>query len=512
MARLPVGFRLRERRKQLGITQAGLAGEVGISPSYLNLIEHGRREVAGALLNRLAAALAIDSATLSGAEDARLVQDLAEIATDPLLRDLQLEQDAAQEIVGRHVNWGRALLRLHRSYAGAIGVAETLADRLAHDSELVEVSHELLTRITSIRSFSEILSEHEDIDPARRARFVTLLAEESGRLGETARKLFERLSEQGADPRPTTPAQEVDDFFIDRGNHFPALEAAAERLAGLLEADELEAGLRARLRDVHGVRVEAASGILAAGDDGGVLSADGALFRVPVNAPPSTLRFLLARLVFWLEHAAELRELAGDRRLTTDPARERAALALARYGAGALLFPYEAFRRAAEESRYDLERLAALFGASFEQVCHRLVTLRRPGAQGIPFAFLRVDPAGNITKRFSLPTLRLPRQGGACPLWIVYRAFQAPGTLLTQRIRLPDGRAFVFVARAVAKPSPYFGQPAEMHSVLIGCDAIHADRLVYGDAGAAVETGINCHVCPRAACPQRAFPSALPPQ
>ncbi|MYZ47563.1 helix-turn-helix domain-containing protein [Propylenella binzhouense] len=506
MARVPVGYRLRECRRKRGITQAALAAEIGISASYLNLIEHGKREVAGRLLNRLAAALDLDLADLTGAEASRLVQDLTEISADPLVQDLGIDQAGAQEIVGRQPEWGRALVRLHRSYHRASALSEMLSDRLTHDATLLQASHELLTRMTSVRSFAEILSEHDELDPGRRRRFTALLAEESGKLGAIAKALFERLSDFGDSGRPSTPAEEVDDFIIDRQNYFPELEGAAEKIG------HTRGGLAAWLAHRHGVSVVPASFDHAA--PRGLYDRDARLFHAPAAMAPSTLRFQLARIAIMLEDTGTIRSLAEDPRLTTQEARERAVGALYSYGAGALLFPYDAFREAAERVRYDVDSLAGLFGGSIEQICHRLVTLRRPEAEGVPFAFMRVDPAGNISKRFSLPALQLPRYGGACPLWPVYGALRNPGSVLTQRVRLPDGREFLFIARVTTKPAAAFGAPAETHSILIACDAAAARRVVYGDAtaGPPLETGINCHLCPRPGCPQRAFPSILAAQ
>ncbi len=521
MERTPAGFRLRQKRRQRGITQAALAAEAGISPSYLNLIEQGKRRIAGALLRRLAEALDLDMDEITGAETSRLVQDLTEITADPLLRDLAIDPIGAQEIVGRQPAWGRALVRLHRSYRGASMLSETLAERLAHDSDLLEASHELLTRMTSIRSFSEILREHPDIAPPQRERFTALIAEESGKLGDIAKAVFDRLSEFGDSTRPTTPAEEVDDFFIDRRSFFTELEDAADGLARKMRAASApsEAEISEWLAREHGIRVETVETTAPRhpGQRRGAFDRDAGVFRMPAALAPATRRFQLARLAFAIDQAAPVERLARDLRLTSDSARMRATEALYSYGAGALVLPYDAFRSAAEIVRYDLERLAALFGASMEQVCHRLVTLRRPDAEGIPFAFLRVDPAGNISKRFSLPTLRLPRYGGACPLWAIYRTALNPGTLVTQRVRLPDGREFLFIACKVAKPAPGFGASGESFSVMIACDAAYADRIVYGEAlragsGLTLEAGINCHLCPREGCAQRAFPQVKAPQ
>jgi predicted transcriptional regulator len=203
----------------------------------------------------------------------------------------------------------------------------------------------------------------------------------------------------------------------------------------------------------------------------------------------------------------------ADPRLTSEEARKRAARALCGYAAGALLMPYGAFRKAAEAARYDVDRLAGEFEVSIEQVCHRLVTLRRPGEEGIPFVFLRVDPAGNISKRFSLPTLRLPRYGGVCPLWAVYRALEERGAIATQRVRLPEGREFLFMARSLKRTPTTFGGRAETYSVMLGCDAAFAERFVYADSLSVrlppLQTGVHCHLCPRDDCGQRAFPQVL---
>ncbi len=450
-----------------------------------------------------------------------LVQDLTEITADPLLRDLAIDLTGAQEIVGRQPAWGRAVVRLHRSYRRANMLSESLAERLAHDSDLIEASHELLTRMTSIRSFSEILREHPDIAPPQRERFTALIAEESGKLGDIAKSVFDRLSEFGGSARPTTPAEEVDDFIIDRRSFFAELEDAAAALATKMRVGGVpsEAEITEWLASAHGIRVETIETAVQShhGQRHGTFDAAAPVFTVPAGLPQATRRFQLARLAFSIDQAAPVEKLVHDPRLTSDAARMRATEALYSYGAGALVLPYDRFLSAAETVRYDLERLAALFGASMEQVCHRLVTLRRPDAEGIPFAFLRVDPAGNISKRFSLPTLRLPRYGGACPLWAIYRTSRNPGALVTQRVRLPDGREFLFVASQIVKPAPGFGAPGESFSVMIACDAIYAERIVYGEAlrgglGLTLEAGINCHLCPRDGCTQRAFPQVKAPQ
>jgi predicted transcriptional regulator len=179
-----------------------------------------------------------------------------------------------------------------------------------------------------------------------------------------------------------------------------------------------------------------------------------------------------------------------------------------------VLLPYARFLETAEAERHDLAVLGARFGASFEQLCHRLTTLQRPSAKGVPFFMIRVDAAGNVSKRFSANSLHFARFGGACPIWNVHHAFQAPGQTLAQLAEMPDGERYLSIARTVSKPWRAGPLRAAQYSVALGCEARHADRLVYADAlglGAA-ETpdpiGVTCRACPREACAHRASPAA----
>jgi predicted transcriptional regulator len=189
-------------------------------------------------------------------------------------------------------------------------------------------------------------------------------------------------------------------------------------------------------------------------------------------------------------------------------------LGLLNYAAAALLMPYGPFLAAARELRHEVEALAARFGVSFEQAAHRLSTLQRPGdngsARGVPFFFLRVDPAGNVDKRFSAAGFPFARFGGSCPKWIVHRAFSHPGETQVQVAQLPDGATFLTFARAIASPTTRWGEPAPVHVVAMGCDIARADELAYADAldipHAAVGIGLSCRLCDRPDCRSRAFP------
>jgi predicted transcriptional regulator len=213
-----------------------------------------------------------------------------------------------------------------------------------------------------------------------------------------------------------------------------------------------------------------------------------------------------------LEHADVLERLADVPGLSSDESRALARIGLANYYAAALVLPYSAFLEAAEATGYDVGLLGSRFGVSVETVCHRLSTLQRPGAAGVPFVFLRVDRAGNISKRHSATEFHLSRIGGNCPLWNVHDAFSAPGRFITQVAEMPNGRTSFWVATTVGRPAAAFAAPGVEFAVALGCDVRHARRLVYSrgldleDPGAAVPIGPGCRLCERADCHQRAFP------
>src|SRR3954452_19457153 len=190
-------------------------------------------------------------------------------------------------------------------------------------------------------------------------------------------------------------------------------------------------------------------------------------------------------------------------------------IGLLNYVAGALIMPYVAFHAAASQLRHDMEAIAARFGVSFEQACHRLSTLQRVGARGVPFFFLRVDPAGNVDKRFSAAGFPFARFGGSCPKWIVPHPFATPGTVQVQLAQLPDGGTFLCFARTVQGAPTRWGEPAAVHVVAMGCDLSRAPEVIYGDGldleRAMVGIGLSCRLCDRLDCPGRAFPAVERP-
>ncbi|MEZ5856924.1 MAG: short-chain fatty acyl-CoA regulator family protein [Hyphomicrobiaceae bacterium] len=526
VTRTPIGNRLRAARRRKRLTQTRLAELAGISVSYLNLIEHDKRPIGGALLGRLARHLEIDLDQLVGVEDARLVQQLMDLAGEPLFRDLPLAEKGAQTIVTREPEWARAVVRLHNAWHSAGELVEAVTDQLNRDPYVAETSHEILSLITSIRSFSEILAEHSDLPQAQRSRFVSLMAKESAKLAGSATTLFSFMSDREVESRPSTPAGEVDDFMFDNENYFPRLEEAADALRARIAKSSTRLGedaLIAHLRKRHSLKV--AFGDVApdplehpVSRRRQTIDNKRATLTLDATLTGPSAAFQLALAAFRLEHSDLLQETANLGTLTTDDARNRAVQALARYGAAAVLMPYDRIFAAAEAMHYDVQLIASQLGATFEQVCHRLTSLKRRDAQAIPLAFMRTDPAGNISKRLNLPDLRLPRHGGACPLWAIYRAFQMPGQICRQLIELPDGRRFVLVARTVTRTAVAFGAPQPMHSVMLAFNAEFAHRTVYGESllrssgDRPTPAGITCRLCPRPDCSQRAFARIAPQQ
>ncbi len=233
--------------------------------------------------------------------------------------------------------------------------------------------------------------------------------------------------------------------------------------------------------------------------------------------PASGRAFQLACEVALLEHHGAIDAALARFAATDEDARALVRIGLINYFAGAVLLPYAAFIDAAQTLRHDLGVLGARFGASFEQLCHRLTTLQRPGAGGVPFFMIRLDAAGNISKRFSANSLHFARFGGACPVWNLHHAFQSPGQILTQLAEMPDGSRYLSIARTVSKPWRKGPPRAAEYAIALGCETRHAERIVYADGlalegkDAADPIGVTCRTCPRGDCAHRAFPSAHQP-
>jgi hypothetical protein len=447
------GPRIRQLRRARGLTQARMAEELRISPSYLNLIERNQRPLTAQVLLRLAEVYDTDLRTLAPEDDAGTLGALREAFADPLFSGLDLPDHELRDLAHTAPGAAQGLALLYRAY---------------------------LDSRTSASGLAELISGREATP------------------GSEATRL---------------PVEEVRDFFHDRLNHFPVLDEAAETLyeQGRFATDDPYVRLREHLDSAHGVAVRV----------------------VPVDVMSTALRrydyhrrcvflselldqtgriFQLAYQIALFEQRASIDRIVAEGEFSSEESRRVCRVGLASYFAGALVMPYERFLRTAETVRHDIEVLGRRFGASFEQVCHRLTTLQRPGGRGIPFFLLRVDSAGNVTKRFGAGRFPFARSGGACPLWNVHDTFRLPGHIFAQHVRLPDGSGYFSIARAVSRPGARAGAEDQLLSVGLGCEVAHAHRLVYADgfhlddAATGTPIGINCLLCERPDCTHRAFP------
>ncbi len=435
-----IGRTIRRLRLERGQTQQGLAVRLGISASYLNLIEHDQRAVTAALLIKLTEALEADLATLSGHQERQMEAGLREVLADPLLGLDQVPEEEVRALAGSAPNAARAMLALYRAF------------RVAREDA-------------------------------------------SGIALPTGRRLL-------------LPTEEVRDIFHDRANHFPLLEEAAERLVadlGVAPA-EMNHAIADRLRTRHGIVVQV--GPMASSHRR--YDAETRRLHLAESLPRESRGFQMAFHLMLLEAREAVEAVITQAAPTSTEAAALLRVGLLNYAAGALLLPYAPFLAAARSLRHDVEALAARFGVSFEQASHRLSTLQRDGARGVPFFFLRLDPAGNVGKRFSAAGFPFARYGGSCPRWVVHAAFATPGTMRVQVASLPDGATFLCFARTVQGAAAQWGEPPPVHVVAMGCDIGRAAEMVYADGidlnAAVVGIGLSCRLCDRPDCRSRAFP------
>ena len=385
-----------------------------------------------------------------------------------------------------------ALIGLSEAYGVDIRVFETdETDRLAAD--LSEALADPVFAERPGRAEIEILAANA---PRLAHAFLTLHRAHRG-AQERLAALDDRLGRAEA----LTPWEEVRDFFHYCDNYIDPIDRAAERFASRAEGADRAAAFADWLTARHGVTVVAGAAPRRFDRDAK---------RLEVGAAGAA--FHIAYQVGMLAHR-DLFEASLDlANFRTETAREICLIGLANYFAGAALMPYGAFAEAAVETRHDIELMAERFGASLEQVGHRLSTLQRPGAKGVPFFFVRVDQAGTITKRHSATRLQFARYGGACPLWNVHQAFETPGRIIRQLAETPDGARYLCLARDVAKPGGAFRAQTRRYAIGLGCEIVHAAKMVYADdldldnAAAYQPIGVSCRICERADCHQRSVP------
>ncbi|MFL3868580.1 short-chain fatty acyl-CoA regulator family protein [Streptomyces bacillaris] len=477
MSKTYAGARLRRLREERGLSQAELARMLAISPSYLNQMEHDSRPLTVPVLLRLTEAFGVDPGFFSERDTTRVLADLREALADE------------------------------------VGAARVSAAELS----------ELASRLPGV---ANVL-----LDLGRRNQAL------AGRLAEVT-----ELRGGGGTELPRSPHEEIREFFYRRQNYLHEADLAAEELAAEIgvRPGEVVRALAARLTERHGIRLATADDRQSRSGGHGQVPGRGdrgASRTGPRAAPPrpdtgrlhhydpdarvlylsSRLRpgqqaFRMATQLALLEHGAEIAQLASEDYDEGSAVWPLARIGVANYVAGALILPYRAFHTAAEEVRYDIERLTDRFGLGYETVCHRLSTLQRPRLRGVPFSFVRVDRAGNMSKRQSATGFHFSRAGGTCPLWNVYEAFAAPGRIHVQIAAMPDGQRYLWTARAVTRHRGGWGEPGKTFAIGLGCEIRHAGRLVYSDgldldnSSAATPIGMGCRICERLDCPQRAVP------
>lgn len=512
--RAPIGLKIRNRRKTLGFSQSRMAQNIGISASYLNLIEGNKRDVGGVLLQKIAAELGLELDVLTGEAEQRVMQELEEAFVDPLFHSLEFPSDDARNLVAQFPKVAHGLSRLYRAYSDANINLEIQGNRLRSDPLFSELLHQMLSQITIVRSSSEILEDESGLSEDESRRFLGAIGNQARAMTDVAQTLITHFDQSSQQRRATSPARELDDLIINERNYFPVLEDTADQLRRDLGLGKVfdEAALTTALerqfsvRVTHGKRAEELGKPFAGQYQ---FDVDHRVMRFQGSTTVATRKFQLARLYMELAAPDVINGHINDPRLTSPAARLLAYRSMGSYMAGALTLPYSQFLEDAEASAYDIDFLSQAYSASFEQVAHRLVTLRREGEDGIPFGFLRSDPAGRLTKHFPLPGLLLPNSGHACPLWAIYEAFRMPGHVVRQVARFVDGSRYLFIAKTVSKRLATFKDQPFHSSVMLACDVLHADRTIYG-AGLNLENGAldvpvgpACRLCVRRYCAHR---------
>lgn len=444
--RLYVGPSLRRLRRDHGLTQADMAADLEVSPSYIALLERNHRPLSAEMLLRLSQTYKMDMAVLAGDGGSDELARLQGVLKDPMFADIDLPSLETADVTTNFPGITEALLRLYTAYQ---------EEQLALADRGVEA-------------------------PVAGARG----AEDSDPVAESRR------------------------FLAARRNSFPILDDAAERLAQAIAGHD---GLVGYLKTRHNLRVRRLPSNVMVGSirrldrhRKEVLLDDG------LDAASQT--FQLGLQIAYLEMRGEIDSVAMEGSFSTESGERLTRRALASYAGAALMMPYTAFAKAVETRRYDIEALARQFGASFEQTAHRLTTLQKPGNERVPFFFIRVDEAGNVSKRLDGAGFPFARHGGGCPLWSVHHAFRTPRQIVTQWLELPDGQRFFSIARTVTAGGGAYGAPRIERAIALGCAAEHADRLVYTqsrpaqDPDQATPIGVTCRICHRTECTARSAP------
>ena len=448
---LQIGHKIKTKRRKLGIAQAALSKKISISPSYLNLIESGKRKVSVDLLLKLANELNIEISDISKKTDTNLYQNLMDLLGDNLFEDLDITNFDIKELVNTNPSIAKALVKLGDNYK---------------------------------KKNQDIVSKVENI---------------SGKFIDSRKNSF--------------PGEVVSDFLQENENYFPKLEEFASNFFSKIQINNRMGytSICEYLLRKHGIEVKDV---------------------VPDEKKPFTKQFDLAKKIFLvsdyltletkklyagaqvaqLESNQVIDEYLNSFSFPSEESKKLSKVALLNYAGAAIIMPYKPFYEECIKQRYDVELLQNTFAVSFEQVAHRITCLQDPKMKGIPFHMLRADVAGNISKRFSLSGIEIPRYGGACPRWNIYKAFTMPGKINAAVSKMSNGEKYICIARTVEKGIGKHGMEKTLLSIGLGCqvkyakDFVYADSLNLNDKKTETPIGVNCRTCDRMDCQQRAFP------
>lgn len=455
MPKTYVGSRLKQLRRERDLSQAALAEALGLSASYVNQIEHDVRPLTVPVLMRITDTFGVDATFFSQDDDSRLLAEIQDVVQDQELVSAAtvsgFDLHALSEMVYNHPEIARTLVDIHRRY-------RTVRDKLS------------------------LATDTRRIAPGQQALSM--------------------------------PHDEVRDFFYTRQNYFDTLDKWSEGLARELDItcfsiEDTEHALMERLTDKHNITITQSRepGVLHHLD-----TRSGEL-QLASFLSPGQRAFRMAAEITHLENSSHIEELITSEPFTSEASRNLARRGIASYGAAALVIPYEMMHQEAERAGYDVEYLSTAFGVGYETVASRLSTMQRPNLRGVPFTFVRVDRAGNMSKRQSATGVHFTNSGGTCPLWAVYETFANPGTIVRQHAQMPDGRDYLWIARTVRHHHGRFTDTEKLFSIGLGCEVRHAERTVYSRgldlsrSANATPIGNGCRTCPRSQCPQRAFPA-----
>jgi predicted transcriptional regulator/DNA-binding XRE family transcriptional regulator len=448
---LQIGHKIKTKRRKLGVSQLDLSKKLSISPSYLNLIESGKRKVNVDLLIKLGSELNIEISDISKKIDTNLYQNLMDLLGDNLFENLDITNFEIKDLINTNPLIAKALIKLGDNYK---------------------------------QKSQDIVSKVENI---------------SGKFIDNRKNSF--------------PGEVVSDFIQENENYFPKLEEFASNFFNKTQSNN-RAGyslICEYLINKHGIEVK------------DVVPDEKKPFTKQFD--PNKKKFILsdylsleskklyaAAQVAQLEANEIINEYLNSFSFPTEESRKLSNVALLNYTGAAIIMPYKPFYEECIKQRYDVELLQNTFATSFEQVAHRITCLQNPAMKGIPFHMLRADVAGNISKRFSLSGIEIPRYGGACPRWNIYAAFTMPGKINAAVSKMPNGEKYVCIARTVEKGVGKHGMFKSLLSIGLGCQAKYAKDFVYSDSlnlnDKKTETpiGVNCRTCDRMDCQQRAFP------